>query len=247
MTSLHMLTFLQLTKQNFFFSTVLSKFSATTGKIEPKAFLQDVDTLVAHKMRVGHLFLHWEHALPSSPELQPCKHLHIQPYWISHSVLQPNLPKERSFREPHTQSEAFTPFSSSSSSSAVPLISGPEWGGNRPSRSNTAGDLQPNNKDSFYSEAMLIGVLLKQSSFEMFITWGAGRRLRTKCAQREWPGQCWAGWPCRSWWCLGPWKDGSTWDRRSVNKLNSKTLSFESLMHQKCLVKEYLHVFIMKL
>lgn len=38
----------------------------------------------------------------------------------------------------------------------------------------------------------------------VFITWGGGKCLMTKCERREWPGRCWAGLPCRSWWCLGP-------------------------------------------
>lgn len=37
-----------------------------------------------------------------------------------------------------------------------------------------------------------------------WLTWGGGQRLKIKCAQREWPGRCWAGWPCRPWWCSGP-------------------------------------------
>lgn len=48
-------------------------------------------------------------------------------------------------------------------------------------------------------------------SLSTWLTWGGGQCLKIKCAQREWPGRCWAGWPCRPWWYLGPGEDTRWW------------------------------------
>lgn len=179
---------------------------------KPFFFVKCWHTCGTHvKLRLPECHLLLENILDHS--VLTFKHHHIHPYWIVSVVQSPsassNLWKERSFREPHTVTPT-KPFRRAVSvckrlyPPSSPLLSGlfDLWSSLRRRR---AISLQhcwwPAAKQHgllslTYSKAMFIGfvyLISLQGLTYLLPEEDGGLCLMTKCARREWPGQCWAG------------------------------------------------------